>query len=143
MSNFDAFLTFANHVKSKVDETPSLGLSVIIEKQEIPARPYISIESGVSRSFGIWQESSFCNIRLCVERNSTEPLAVTVGRLVKSLIKRISDNGNLIKYDYTQSSPIAIGSVLYRYIGTSPDLSDDPLNTEIVLQFELFTNSSI
>lgn len=135
-----AFAAFVNYMQTALDGS---GITIVTEKDETTEPPYIVIQEGPDYIRSKWLSSLLCQAWVVVEKNDTEPLSITMGKVIDKILKVASDTGHLIKYDYSVDPPQAIGTVLVSLNEVTKDMSDDPLRAKKVVTWELNSNHSL
>jgi len=141
MSADNAFYSFANFAR---DQLAAAGSAIVIvtEKDAIPAAPYAAVEMGTITSINTWCDLVLCQIRLVVDRVSTEPLELTAVKRMAELVNAIRGKSPIDKWDYSETPKTSSGALHYSLIGTSVDLSKVADSSMRVITINLYTNAS-
>ena len=139
MSDTNAFNSFANFVKTQMTGS---GITVGIEKHTTEPTPYLILQEGPSRVQSKWLARQLIQGWLVVTKNDTEPLSVTMGKALKTVVQKIADPGFLEKYDYTVTPKQLVGSVIPELFEVTQDMSNDPNTSKKVITWVLNSNAS-
>lgn len=139
MSGEQAFLSFANYVKTALDGS---GISVDIEKRDSLTAPYLILQPGPDMIRSKWLSSYMCQGWLVVHQNDTEPLVVTMGKALRKVFQATNDVGSIQKYDHEVSPKRAAGTVTPSVFEITPPMpSTDPKVQKRVITWELHSNA--
>lgn len=138
MSGDQAFYSFCNYMKTQLTGS---GLNVYVEESGAKTAPFINFQMLAEDTEDVWVSNQLCQAWLVVEKIPTEPVMVTFSRYKKLVQDATRDVGHLEKYDYTQTPKVLTGSFLIKNMGTSPNLSSDPLRPKRVITWELISNA--
>lgn len=137
MSGYDAFLSFANYMKSAL---VSYGINVYIEEYQDRTAPYLLLENGPVNVKADWLSEQMCQGWIVVKKNDTEPLAVSMGKAVKSVME-VSRGLEFDKYDYSQTPTKLLGIGHAKFFNLTGEMpSDDILTAKKVITWVLNSN---
>ena len=138
MSGYKAFASFVNYMSDSLEPH---GITVVTEKDDALQPPYVVLQAGPDDIRNQWLSALLCQGWVVVAKQSTEPLAVTIGKAVDTVLSVSTDPGQLAKYDYTSDPPVQIGTFIVKAREVTQDMSTDPLRASKVITWELNSNS--
>jgi hypothetical protein len=134
MSGHQAFMSFANYLKTALTGS---GLTVLIEKGDTAATPYLLVQSGPSRVRGKWLNTQLCQAWLVTAKLTTEPAEVTHGKLMELVIAKTTDPGYLTLWNFSVTPKKAVGTFDVSVMDVTDDMSRDPQRIGKVITWQL------
>lgn len=139
MSGEQAFLSFANYMKTALDGE----ITVMIErKDDTQAPPYLVIQSGPENIQNEWLVGKLCQGWLVVAESTTEPLPVTMGKAINQVAKAIRDHDLQEKKDYTVNPPVSTGYYRCKWEGMSGEKANVPGTSRRLITWLLTTTNN-